>query len=145
MSLKDKIEKLITDKLEGTSFFLTEVQFSEENGFINVFVDGDEGIDVEKCTELTRYVKKTVDEENNSEDSYAITVSSPGLDSPIKLKRQYKKNVGRKLVVTTNDEQQHEGKLVFYDDDKIVLKSGKNSLNNREIQFSDIREAKVKI
>jgi len=145
MSLKEKIEKLIKDKLEGTSYFLTEVQFSEENGFINVFVDGDEGIDVEKCTELTRYVKNTVEEENNSEDSYAITVSSPGIDSPIKLKRQYKKNVGRKLVVTTNDEQQHEGKLVFYDDDKIVLKSGKNSLNNREIQFSDIREAKVKI
>lgn len=142
--MKDQVKNLLNKEFEGSSYFLVEVNVSDEHQFIEVLVDGDEGIDVDKCSELTRFLNNALVEENSEAENYSLSVSSPGLDNPLKLKRQYNKNVGRKLVVNTKNEE-FEGKLVYLDEEKIFLKGQKLGVNGKEIFFKDIKEAKVKI
>ena len=70
------------------------------------------GITIDDCANLNRELSKELDEITLSlQDSYLLEVSTPGLDQPLKLKRQYKKNIGRRLKVKLADKAV-EGKLV---------------------------------
>lgn len=133
---------LIKDKLEGTDKFLVDMHISNDNR-INVSIDGDNGITIDDCIELSRYIEKSL---NRDEEDFELNVASAGLDSPLKLKRQYKKNIGRDLTVTTFEGETYEGKLTDSDDDHIELKlSGKKNANLEplHIPHSEIKTAKV--
>ena len=108
-----------------------------------VIVDGDRGVTIDDCAELSRALSKNLDERALfGDENYLLEVSTPGLDHPLKLKRQYYKNTGRSLKVTTK-ERVVEGKLKEVTDDKIVLmlETGtgkKKEISETEIPFSEI-------
>ncbi|MEO7210712.1 MAG: ribosome maturation factor, partial [Chitinophagaceae bacterium] len=102
--LKEKIESLVEGLLSSEpEYFLVDVKIKPVNN-IRVFVDGDNGISIEKCTKFSKKLLKSMEEEHIPESGdYALEFSSPGIGEPLKLHRQYLKNIGRKVEVTLAD------------------------------------------
>ncbi|MBR0072249.1 MAG: ribosome assembly cofactor RimP [Bacteroidales bacterium] len=139
---------LIKDKLEGTDKFLVDLRISNDNR-INVAIDGDNGITIDDCVELSRYIEKSL---NRDEEDFELNVASAGLDSPLKLHRQYVKNIGRFLAITTNDGEKTTGKLMQVSDNEVTIlpdnlprkkKQDPEEDNTKTIAFNDIQTAKI--
>jgi ribosome maturation factor RimP len=102
------IQTLTEAFLEGSSGFLVDIRVSEGNA-ISILLDDDEGTSIEKCIALSRYLESELD--RDAED-FSLDVSSPGLDQPLKLHRQYVKNLGRDVQLKISGAGKVEGKLV---------------------------------
>lgn len=142
--LKDEIKNYLQQELKGTPNFLVEVKLSEGDKKAVIYVDGDEGIAIDECASISRKVSTHLEEKDIIPESFILEVSSPGLSRPLQLKRQYKKNVGKNLKVINLEDKEFEGKLVYVDEEKIVLlQVDKKDEKHHEIFFSQIKEAKI--
>ena len=139
---------LIKDYLEGTDKFLVDMRISTDNR-ISVAIDGDNGITIEDCIELSRYIEKSL---TRDEEDFELNVASAGLDNPLKLHRQYVKNIGRTIEITTNDGEKNRGKLLEVSDNDIVVeldnhpkrkKAESDEEINKTFAFDDIQVAKI--
>lgn len=147
---KDKVTALLNDALEEDgSLFLIDFSITADNK-INVVIDGDQGVTVQDCMKISRAIEHNLDRE---EEDFSLEVASSGATAPMKLPRQYKKNIGRTLDVKTSTENL-EGNLIATSEKGIVLEwksrepkpIGKGKItvrNKKEIDFSEIKEAKV--
>jgi ribosome maturation factor RimP len=150
MNLAEEIKKIAEANLTSASQFVVDVIVTAKKGpkKILVFIDGDEGVNIDDCAQLNRALSKILDETALVEDeSYLLEVSTHGLDQPLKLTRQYSKNIGRKLKIQLADKVV-EGKLESVTNDFIVLlqevgTGKKKETNNLEIHFSQIEKAFV--
>lgn len=148
--LKEKVDILLKDALAtDESLFLIDFSISTDNK-IKVVLDGDRGVTVENCMMVSRAIEHNLDRE---EEDFSLEVTSAGAATPLQLPRQYRKNIGRKLLVDTIDET-IEAKLTGMTDNGIILEwkarepkpigKGKVTVQKKqEIVFSDIKEAKV--
>lgn len=130
--------------------FIVDIVASSRSGpkKISVILDGDLGISIDDCAEVSRQLSKHLDESSLIDDNYILEVSTPGLDQPLKLKRQYKRNIGRKLRVRKVDQTLVEGKLSVVDEEFITLieeiGSGKKTeMRGINVPFSAIDKAFV--
>tara|TARA_B110001450_G_scaffold166005_1_gene154766 strand:- start:1276 stop:1737 length:462 start_codon:yes stop_codon:yes gene_type:complete len=147
-----KVIDLVNEALAlNESLYLIDLSISTMNK-IQVTVDGDNGVPLSECIRISRNVEHNFDRE---EEDFSLEVSTPDIAHPLKVKRQYIKNINRILKVKTS-EQEFEGTLIEADEDKIVLNwkarepkpigKGKVTVNKSVIIFyKDIKEAKVKI
>ncbi len=140
-----KVSKLIEAHLSGGSIFLVDVAVKTGNR-ISVFIDGDNGVTIEACRELNHYLNEVLD--RDAED-FDLTVSSAGADRPLKLPRQYKKNIGRSLEIVTKAGEKLTGIILNATDSGIdleitPLKKPKKDQEIKKVslQFSDIKSAK---
>ena len=148
--VKDLVEEAIA--LDET-LFLVDLVISANNK-IQITVDGDNGVPLSECIRISKSVDNNFDRE---EEDFSLEVSTPDISHPLKLKRQYVKNINRILKVKLIEEEEEvEGTLVEADDDKIVLnwkarepkEIGKGKVTvtkTATIAYKDIKEAKVKI
>lgn len=145
MEIAEEIRKIAEEKLIQPGQFVVEVVASSRSTphhKVLVVIDGDDGVSIDDCAKISREISKVLDESSLFEASYLLEVSTPGLDQPLKLTRQYRKNIGRKLKVKCH-EGIVEGKLLEVTEDKITLAretgTGKKKVTeNVEIQFSEI-------
>lgn len=121
---------------------------------LEVFVDSDSAMTFRKCQRISRFLEAWLDEEQPLGEKYTLNVSSPGVDRPLKFHRQYVKNLGRTLDVTTTEGEKYKGELKAVEDDHIVLtakvrrKEGKRKVTvveDTEITYETIKKAIVKI
>ena len=107
-----------------------------------MIIDGDKGVTIDDCANLSRELSKAFDDAQFLEESYTLEVSTPGLDQPLKLKRQYIKNIGRRIKVHT---QQHtlEGKLVEVSDEKIKIEQELGTGKNKEVKVTEISFSEI--
>ncbi len=145
------IEEMIKTLLvNDPKHFLVEVRFKPANNF-KVFIDGDEGVPLSVLVTYNRRLYKMVEENGLYPDGdFSLELSSPGLDEPLKMHRQYKKNIGRFVDVLLNDITKREGKLIEATEDGIIVEwqegKGKNKTTKQEsILFSDIKITKIQI
>jgi ribosome maturation factor RimP len=149
MDLTSEIRKMTELQLKDDQFIVDIVASSRPGPKkISVILDGDAGISIDDCAEVSRQLSKQLDENSLIEDNYTLEVSTPGLDQPLKLKRQYKRNIGRKLRVKTVDQKLIEGKLSEVSEEIITLieeiGNGKNKeLKESSVPFSAIDKAFV--
>ena len=147
-----KVIDLVNEALAlNKSLYLIDLSISTTNK-IQITVDGDNGVPLSECIRISRNVEHNFDRE---EEDFSLEVSTPDIAHPLKVTRQYIKNINRILKVKTS-EQEFEGTLVEADEDKIVLNwkarepkpigKGKVTVNKTAIiSYKDIKEAKVKI
>ena len=145
------IEQKVNSLLEGhSSHFLVEVRIKPTNN-IKVFIDADDGINLKTLIDYNRGLYKLIEESGLYPDGdFSLEVSSPGLDEPLKLHRQYKKNIGRYVDVILNDNSKKEGKLVEATEDGIIIetesgKGKKKEVKQETILFTDIKNTKVQV
>jgi ribosome maturation factor RimP len=143
------VEKLI-EPLLFDDIFLVSIKIKPINNF-KIYLDADGGLGIEKCIKINRALYKIMEEMGLYPDGdFSLEVSSPGIDEPLKLLRQYKKNISRSVEVTTNDEEKREGILKEVTDDAITIeqtegKGKKAVVINTGINFTDIKQTKVLI
>jgi ribosome maturation factor RimP len=143
------VEKLI-EPLLFDDIFLVSIKIKPTNNF-KIYLDADGGLGIEKCIKINRALYKIMEEMGLYPDGdFSLEVSSPGIDEPLKLLRQYKKNISRSVEVTTNDEEKREGILKEVTDDTIIIEhtegKGKKAVTaNTSINFTDIKQTRVLI
>lgn len=115
--LRHKVENLLKESFEeNNSLFLIDFTVDNSN-HIKVVIDGDQGVSVNDCIAVSRKIEHNLDRE---EEDFSLEVLSAGVSEPLRLARQYQKNIGRTLAVTT-PEGKIEGKLVKMEDGNITL------------------------
>lgn len=146
-SIEEKVTALISAEPE---LFLVEIKIKPTNN-IKIYIDGNQGVSVEKLVQFNRKLYKQLEEEAIFPDGdFSLELSSPGLDEPLKLHRQYLKNIGRFVEVLTKDGTKREGKLLSVSDTNIELeetkgKGKKMEIVNHAISFDDIKTTKIQI
>ena len=121
MNIEKRVTELVEEKIaDMPNLFLVDVKM-HSNGKLIVLVDGDNGIGIADCVAISRHVGFHLEEENVIEEAYNLEVSSPGIDTPLVLKRQYAKNIGRNLAIKMDDGTKREGKLLIAGDDSITI------------------------
>ncbi len=144
MVITEEIRKLAEKHVKSDRQFVVDVVASikKRPNKLIVIVDGDDGFTIDDCAELNRALSAELDSNALLKDPYLLEVSTPGLDHPLKLKRQYYKNVGR-MVRVKHKESVVEGKLLHVTDDSITLqqetgKGKKKDVKEIEIPFTQI-------
>jgi ribosome maturation factor RimP len=146
-ALEHKMEVLISAEPD---LFLVEVRVKPTNN-IKVFIDGDQGVSIEKLVQYNRKLYKEIEESAVFPNGdFSLEVSSPGLDEPLKLYRQYVKNIGRFVEVTETDGSQKEGKLISATEQAIEVeeqrgKGKKMEIVQHTILFENIKMTKIQI
>jgi ribosome maturation factor RimP len=146
-----KLEGLVNQVLEGIEgLFLVEIRIKPVNN-IKVFIDGDQGVSIDKCVSVNRKMYKLIEEQELYTDgNFSLEVSSPGLDEPLKLKRQYNKNVNRNVEVTLLDGTKTEGVLKEISEEHILVEETRGKNKKKEtvlhtIPFTNIKTTKVQV
>lgn len=152
MTFKEKVSELLNSGLEEKpDIFLIDLTITDAFKII-VTLDGDNGVTLQDCIDISRAIDHNLDRE---EVDFSIEVASGGVSAPLKLVRQYKKNIGRTLKVKTAEEV-ITAELVDANDDFITLTwtarepkeigKGKVTVEKRlELPYADIKEAIVTI
>lgn len=150
MTFKEKVADLLEKGLqEKPSLFLVDLTISDSYK-IMVTLDGDNGVSLQDCIDISRAIEHNLDRE---EQDFSLEVASAGVSTPLKLVRQFKKNIGRTLKVKTVSET-IEATLIGASDDYITLSwkarepkkigKGKETVEHqRDIPYADIKEAIV--
>lgn len=150
MSREDQIEtvqKLLMPLLED-DIFLVEIKIKAINNF-KIYLDADNGLGIEKCIKINRALYRKMEEMQLYPDGdFSLEVSSPGIDEPLKLHRQFLKNKGREIEVTSNNDVKQTGMLTEVTDDLISMEfiegKGKKAINKKlSIPFAEIKQVKV--
>lgn len=151
MIFKEKINKLIEAALsDKPDLFLIECTISSDN-HIKILLDGDQGVNLKTCIEISRYIEHNLDREAND---FSLEVASAGVGNPLQNKRQYVKNIGRKLRVERESEATLEGVLTAASELDFTLEwkqrepkpigKGKRTVIKKEIlSYQTIKSAKV--
>lgn len=151
MDLKRQIEKIVTDLLNEEEF-LVEVIIAGANsaGKILILIDADNGLNIDRCAFISRKTGAVLEETDAIESAYVLEVSSPGLEHPLKLNRQYIKNIGRQVKVLLSDDSLKKGELIAVDDQSITIAetvkekgSKKEEVQSVIVPFSDIKKTNV--
>ena len=135
---------------EETLYFLVEVRIKPTNN-VKVFLDGDQGISIEKCVQVNRALYKRLEESGLfPADDFSLEVSSPGLDEPLKMLRQYRKNIGRLVEVVLQDGGRKEGRLIEVSEDGIIIeetigKNKKKEVVSHTFLFDNIKTTKIQV
>jgi ribosome maturation factor RimP len=151
MNIEKRVTELVQEKIaDRPDLFLVDVKM-HPNGKLMILVDGEKGIGIADCAQISRHVGFHLEEENVLDTAYNLEVSSPGVDAPLVMARQYVKNVGRQLAIKLADGSKKEGKLTGITEDAVIIeetnkeKGKKAETTETVIPLTQITETKVLI
>lgn len=148
-----KVKQVIEEAIAANpALFLIDWKISQDDK-ISILTDGDEGLSIEEIVRISRYVENNLDRE---ECDFSLEVSTPGVGTPLVMPRQYKKNIGRLLEVTLNDDTKLEGEIDEADDEGVTiwwetrepkpLGKGKVTVEKvQKINYTEINKAIIKV
>lgn len=139
-TIETKVAEMLT---EEPGYFLVETSIRPTNN-IKIVVDADQGASIDKLTKLNRVLYKWVEENLFPNGDFSMEVSSPGLDEPLKLPRQYVKNIGRPVEVLLKDGIKKEGKLIGATDTEVVIEEEKGKGKKKELVQHKILKEEIK-
>ena len=146
IGVEKKLSELLTE-LPG--YFLVETSVKPTNN-IKVFVDADQGATIDQLSRINRALYKWVEENLFPNGDFSIEVSSPGLEEPLKLDRQYLKNIGRMVEIVLKSGLKKEGKLIGVSENEVVIeeetgKGKKKEVIQHIILKEEIKTTKVQV
>ena len=136
MKTTELVESLVGATIEGMGFTLCDVEFNKEfgNWVLTLFIDKIGGVTIDDCELVSRAVDPILDEADPIEQQYYLSVSSLGLDRPLKKDADYARNLEKeisvKLYAPMDGKKEFAGKLVQYDADAFTL-----LLDGKETRF----------
>ena len=130
----EQINTLLESVLaEMPGAFSVDVRLKPANN-IQILLDADQGLPLSQCIACNRALYKLIEEaEIFPPGEFELEVSSPGLDEPLRITRQYIKNIGRPVEVLLTDGRKFSGKLLSADDRQIEIEETKGKGKKQEI------------
>lgn len=104
---KNIVKNLLDQWLEGKDYFLTDLTISPDDRIV-VEIDHEEGVWIEDCVELSRFIESHLDRE---EEDFELEVGSAGIGQPFKVLRQYEIHQGERVELLTADGKKMQGVL----------------------------------
>jgi len=147
-NIEGKVEELVLPIIEGLDFELVDVQYVKEgsNWYLRIFIDHPEGIDLDDCEVVSRKVESALDEKDPIKNSYILEVSSPGIERPLKYKKDYIRFTGELVVINTykpiNGRKMFKGYLQGLDGQEVIIKEG---LEEVRLSLNDISRAHLAV
>lgn len=150
VDINKTITKIANEHLKDDTFFIVDiiVKSVSEKTKILILLDCDEGLNIDDCAQLSRNIANQLEEDELMDIAFILEVSSPGLDHPLLLKRQYVKNIGRSLKLTSTNGEISTGKLLKVEEssiefDKEIKEKKKVSYKTITIPFNEIEKASI--
>ena len=139
------IEYLVKELIANDpALFIVDIRIKPTNN-IKVYIDGDQGVSIERLVQFNRALYRKIEEEGMYPNGdFSLELSSPGLDEPLKMHRQYVKNIGRYVEVLDTEGKKTEGKLVNAADSEIVVEEERGKGKKRELITHNIPIEKIK-
>ena len=142
--LEEHIKKICNDL--GFMFIEASIHGHKNKQNIKVIADTEKGITLQECQKLSREISDIIFRKDLVFNNYRLDVSSPGLDKPLQSDYEFKRNIGRDLIINYQDENSNLkeviGELVEYNNDVIIV-NAKNELLS--IKLENINKAKIKL
>jgi len=150
---KEHITQLVEQFIAGNDdLFLVEITISP-SAQISVAVDSEQGVDIDRCVALSRHIEGNL---NREEEDFELTVASAGLSEPLKVHRQYVKNVGRNVAIVLKNGEKFIGKLTDVNPDEVQIEyeeivktepkgKKKKICTQKTITFADIKKTTIEI
>lgn len=126
--IKDRCEEKLRPIIEGLGYELIEVAYQKIAGEMNLIftIDSDTPITIDDCEKVTKTIDPILEEMNPTDDRpYILSVSSPGIDRPLKSKRDFDRNIGKEIEITLFKKLENKktfiGILGNYDENSITI------------------------
>ncbi len=131
MKLTDRIFELLEPTVKNLGYELYEVEFQKEydNWVLTLFIDKEGGIDLDDCERVSNAVDPILDEADPIEQAYYLSVSSIGIDRPLKKDKDFHRNIGKKLDIRLyapmDGKKEFTGELISFDAESFTVKTDK--------------------
>ena len=127
-NIEEKVENLIQDKVKQTGCELYDVEYVKEgkNYILRIFIDKNEGIDIQDCEKVNDAINDILDEANYIKETYYLEVSSPGIERVLRKNKHLKQNIGEEINIKLfkKDEEgkkEYQGKLKEFDENTVTI------------------------
>ncbi len=117
MIQKQTVTEIVKQWLEETEYFLVDVEISADNRIV-VEIDHAEGVWIEDCVELSRFIEEHFDREK---EDFELEVGSAGIGQPFKVIEQYHSHVGKDVEVLAADGKKYRGILKEVNDGSFIV------------------------
>ena len=144
-NIVSQVEEIVLPITKELGFELVDIEYLKEGSqwYLRVYIDKDEGITIDDCSEVSLALSKNIDDIDPIKEAYTLEVSSPGLDRPLKTPRDFVKYKGEIVEISLYkgiDGIKHfEGKLIGLIDQNIVILNNKD----KELSFEKMSVAQV--
>ena len=143
-TLEEKLSGIIEPICKNSNIYLhgIEIKGSHSHVLIKVTVDTDEGITLNRCQFLSRQISDVLEQKDLIKNDYRLEVSSPGIDKPLQYPYEYRRNIGRDLVVVYYQQhtvKQFIGKLLAYHEKELIFEVGKDRVSLAKDQIKSIK------
>lgn len=133
---KSIVQEIVAEGLRNTDCFVVDVMVHSGNNIV-VEIDNENGVDIERCEQLHRFIESKLDRDV---EDYDLEVGSAGITSPFKVVAQYRKNIGNEVEVLTRDGRKLTGVLKACDEQSftiVVTKKIKPEGSKRKIEVEE--------
>ncbi len=126
-SIEERVESLLKSRITELGYELYDVEYAKEgkNYFLRIFIDNENGIDLNDCEKVNNGIMDLLDTEDVIKEQYFLEVSSPGIERVIRKDKHFDYAMGEKIEVNLfkpqNDKKCLEGILTGYDDTSITI------------------------
>lgn len=146
-NIEEKVEKLLKPIIEKEGYELYDVEYAKEgkNYFLRIFIDNENGIDLNDCEKVNDAITDILDEANYIKEQYFLEVSSPGIERILRKEKHLQKNIGQEISINLfkkdeNGNKEYIGILESFDENNLKIKQGDNEI---EIQRKNISQIKT--
>lgn len=144
---ESKTEELVMPLIEQNNFELVDVEYVREgsNYYLRVYIDKENGINVDDCELISRALSDLLDEKDFIEEAYILEVSSPGLGRPLKKDKDFERSIGEeveiKLYRMKNGTKDYKGILKAYDKEYVTIEEDGTDMEFTRSEIALIRLA----
>ncbi len=150
--IRQTTETLAKPILDDLHLELVDVEFIKEgkNWFLRVYIDSDNGVDLDDCTAVSEKLSEALDEQDPIEQAYYLEVSSPGAERPLKKEQDLHRAIGKNVHVTTyapiDGDKVFEGKLSDFDGHILTIDiTIKTKTKTVQIPFEKVAKARLAV
>jgi ribosome maturation factor RimP len=124
---EQKLTEMLRPAVEETGKSLLGVEYisAGNNSILRLFIDHENGIDVDDCAEVSRQVGAILDVEDPISSEYSLEVSSPGVDKPLFEKAHFEAVIGEvvnvKISMPLNGRRKFKGQLMAIENDTLII------------------------
>lgn len=146
LNIEKKVEELLKSTIEGLGYELYDVEYAKEGKdyYLRIFIDKESGISIDDCENVNNAINDILDQADYIKEQYYLEVSSTGLEKNLRKDEHFLKQIGNeievKLYKAINKEKVISGKLLSFEEEKIVLETEEEKV---EIEKSNISVAKT--
>jgi ribosome maturation factor RimP len=148
----ETVEELVTPIVDELNLELVDIEYVKEGKewFLRVFIDKEQGVDIEECGLVSERLSEKLDELDPIPYNYFLEVSSPGAERPLKKEKDYKSAIGKNVLIKTYEpidgEKTFEGKLTQFDGETVTVEVRvKTRIKTISIPFEKVANARLAV